>query len=453
MKDIKKFLNNNLIFAIIVFLVCFIFSVLIPYYQVPDEFKHIRFIYQELGSDIDISYESYAGGKDIALDLNKKFDIKNYDLKDKGPKLTLGTPKITVVGHLPQVVGILIGNVFKLPYAITILLGEMFAALFYAFFVYKALKYYPYNKLPFKLIMLLPICIQQAGSFSYDVMLFSLSYLLIAYILHIKEDKPKFETKDVIYILLMLMGIALVKIPYILLGALIFLIPLKKYNLKIGKFVINEDIIKKNKIFIIIAFIIIFILGILVVKRVGEYNVLLAFLLNPIGLIKTIFFTLKEHVFGYVYTLVGNLAWLNIKTSYIYGIFIFLTYFIFMTCVKEEKKVNLSKRDKIFIFAFIIIFFIIIQLALYDWTVRKVYNFEEFSNIGVLDKVKYISEHNIGVSGVQGRYFIPLLPLFSLLFVRTGKNKNTKIFKIYEILYYIVLVSYLAYVIINRFWI
>ena len=251
----------------------------------------------------------------------------------------------------------------------------------------------------------------------------------------------------------MLMGIALVKIPYILLGALIFLIPLKKYNLKIGKFIINEDVIKKNKIFIIIAFIIIFILGILVVKRIGEYNVLLAFLLNPVGLIKTIFFTLKEHVFGYVYTLVGNLAWLNIKTSYIYAFFIFLTYFIFMICVKEEKKVNLSKRDKIFIFIFILIFFIIIQLALYDWTVRKVYNFEEFSSISILDKVKYISEHNIGVSGVQGRYFIPLLPLFSLLFVRTGKNKNTKIFKIYEIVYYIVLVSYLAYVIINRFWI
>lgn len=454
-------INREYIFPLFVFVTLIIFSILFPMYQVPDELRHIQFTYEELGQDYQV-YEDYCEYFDVvrmAGNPNEKINYKayfNFDIKATS-KLKLALPKITLIRHLPQALSILIGHLFNLPIIVIVLIGEVLASLTYAFACFITLKLLPFKKIIMKFIMLLPILIQQMGSFSYDVMLISLSFIFIAYIMNLKFNSKKITNLEVIKILLLIVLIALIKIPYILLGMLTLLLPIKKLDLKIFKLRINEKFINKNKKLIIISLIFMIILGIFIMSKVSIGRTLLAFFINPIGLIKVLFLTLKSHGTGFIYTLVGNLGWLDIKTSILFCIFVFLSGLIFNFFNYENEKTKKQPFKKIEVIYLVLLFIflcIIIMLSLFEWTLTTQYLVENYSSFSISDISKYILDNNFAIDGIQGRYFVPLLPIICLpIFNEKVSSKLLKYSHIYEIIYFSILIIYLFITVLFRYWI
>ena len=241
-------------FAILSLFFGIIFSILIPLYQVPDEETHINEIYKFLGENIEFSEETNGFGdtERIIRNYNEKVNIKEYiDLDNKINIIDQVTKvDIHLIRYLPQTIGILTSELLELPIIFSVTLSEILAVIFYTFIGTLTLKLMPIKKEIMMMIMLLPICIQQTGSFSYDMMLNSMSFLFIAYIFNLKMVKHRVNNQDLIKMLLILTTIALIKIPYILLGLLIFIIPLNKISLINN---IKKYINTKQKIFITIS--------------------------------------------------------------------------------------------------------------------------------------------------------------------------------------------------------
>ena len=310
----KSFLFFSIFFGII-------FSILMPLYQTPDELTHINMIYQELNyKNIDLSdnFRNYADMSNVVRNVKRKVNVDKYfDLSKRiNIKPQLHIPKISIIRHLPQAIGLIISMILNLPIFITITLCETLAVLLYSFVCYKALKLMPFKKYVLAFIMLLPISIQQFSSFSYDATLNCFCFIFIAYILHIKYVKEQFDIMDFLKLIGIALIIAVTKIPYVLLFLLILLIPLKKYNFNLKFIIIDYQYLKKHKKSIIIILCIFlpillyFVYKVLTKIIIGK--ILLCTIRHPIISYKLIRQTTNIFFGNYILTLIGKLSWFDV---------------------------------------------------------------------------------------------------------------------------------------------
>ena len=441
------------------------FSLLFPLYQTPDEFTHINKIYDEINSNITYSdiENGYGDTTRIVHDTKEKVNINKYFKFNN--KFTIGKlksiPEINVVKHFPQTLGLILASIVSAPILVAVTIAEIFAVLFYAFVGRKTLKLMPIKKEMMMAIMLLPICIQQIGSFSYDVTLLSLSFLLTSYILNLKFTKKEVTGIDLLKVLVLTLLIAIIKIPYAIIGTLILLVPLKKLNIKIGKLRIDYKFITKYKkiiICILIPLIIIgMIAGLFILKRMYLGKILLASIIYFKSYLPLLFNTLWIYKFGYLKGLASGFGWLEINSSIIFTFFILISIILisFITINNKGKveKQPFNKKEIIFIYLISAILVYIIILAMFDWTA----SITGFKN---LDKYSISELGNLmgiipSIGGVQSRYFVPVLPLVLLPiynFKITSKLSKYNI-SISLKVYYIIIVVYMFFLILFRFWI
>jgi len=360
-------------FTILSLFLGIIFSVLIPLYQVPDEEVHINEIYKFLGEDIDFSEETNEFGdtERIIKNYDEKVDIEDYIVLDNKINIINKIEKIDIhlIRYLPQTIGILISELFELPIICSVTLSELLAVIFYTIFGALTLKLMPIKKEVMMMIMLLPICIQQTGSFSYDMMLNSLSFLFIAYIFNLKLIKQKVDNKDLIKILLLLISITLIKVPYILLGLLIFIIPLKQIEIiNSVKKIVNTKI---KRIIATMFILILIVVGLFIISNISYVKVLIAFILNPIDSIKLLFRTLIEHLGFYVISIMGYFGWHDTPVSILFGIFVILSMLIINFLSKEKYNNNkLSRKDNMYVFGLGLFSCVITIISLFEWTLN-----------------------------------------------------------------------------------
>ena len=108
-----------------------------------------------------------------------------------------------------------------------LLTGDVFALLFYAACVYMAVKLIPFGKAMMAAISLLPMALETAGSFSYDVLVNGLSFLFIGYVFYLAYEREGARLKDWILMAVIIFFLAPVKVVYVLLAFLCLLIPMK----------------------------------------------------------------------------------------------------------------------------------------------------------------------------------------------------------------------------------
>lgn len=451
-----KALNINILFIVIASIIGTTFSILFPLYQTPDELTHINMIYDERNLNINFHdvNDEYTGSNNLIKNENKKVEKENYfDLNKKihvSQKFKI--PKITIVRHFPQWIGMLIGEIFHLPTFFYITLCELIAMFFYIFICNRALKIVPVKKHLMMFIMLLPICCQQMSSFSYDVVLNSFCFLFIAYVFYLKNECVPIKIKEIIILLFILIIIGICKIPYLILGFLcLILLNKQKINL----------LSKKKKIILVITILLFFILLIVIgCKILLKYNIgrlLISSIDHPIDTIKLFYRTIKSFIFGYFESIVGNLGWYDVKVS---RIFVLLTYILMFILTifnfeSEEqtesvKELKLAKNDKFIIGLFSIILICLIILSMFNWTLylEKIPNYNNLS----LEEYSYYLKNMKVIVGVQGRYFIPVIPLL-LITLKTWNIKNTEICSnIILLCYYIIFYIYYVYILLNRYW-
>ena len=458
----KKTKFNIYLFLVIAAAVCgLMMSLIIPVSQVPDEYTHFELMLRAYGAekmygeDLKEFYrpagmESFNSGDAHSVDgdayLNSGMKSYSEGLFGYGFK-----PGITAVRFIPQAVGFFLGVLLRLPILICHQLGELTALIFYILICLIALKKMPFKKEVLCFIMLMPMAMQQAGSINPDVVVNACSFLLTAMILDFKISDKTIGWKDMIIMALLCGEIFIAKQIYVLLAAGIFMVPIDKFSLPIGKKFDLAKFIKKRKIICIIAMVVC-VAAAGYVMRNGEYfQILTASVLQPgrtLLLIKFTALSLKDY---YLQTLVGCFGYLDSFMSYTYIVifFMMLMYIMLIDYKEELNKMNkLSVANRIFMILIAGSIFILVFMSQINWSFR-------LAELDMNGGVEYFRQclYKIEIIlGVQGRYFIPALPMLIIPLTSGHEIKSKKVYNIAQICFYAFTVLLVCKTIIGRYW-
>lgn len=408
-------------FIILAAFLGFCYSLMMIPMSIPDEQAHIETSYRYSDQMMFLGHQTENGhllmrqdDKTILNTLKQtptpklyKYVAENFFQTCKDSTLIetngrdVGTSKFV---YFPSAIGITIGRILNLGFIPVLYLGRLFNYLFYIILVYLALKKLPIGKMILFTVALLPMSIHQAASFSTDCIIMAVSFYFIACVVKMAYGEEKIEIFDIVLLCFFGSWLTLFKSgAYMLLCFLALLIPAKRFNSK------KQHVITKSTIsFLAIALFILNTLLPMAFKGGGDSIVSWSglppytvgwILHNPFGFIRILITTFIDYMDFYIHSLIGgSLGWLNIGIPNFVGIaFIIL---LFISCLKIESEHQLIKAShKIWIILVLIGVAICTEVGLFiSWTPID-------SSI---------------IEGVQGRYFLPILPAFLLLF----RNSN-----------------------------
>ena len=406
--------------GIIVFSVGIVYMCAMPVSMVPDESVHLFTAYHT--SNMMMGIDENGCEKKGCVMMREEDSLYNhqaYDYTDEnivsflsqiGQKSTNENLVASGWGvmhgneylFIPCSLGISVARLLHLNTASLFFLGRLFNFVFYVVLSMLAVYLIPFGKLLLSSILTMPMSFQQGMSFSYDVCVNSIAFLLTAIAFKFAyENTKKVNWKKAIPLLFFTFILAKAKghayitialLPYIIL----FMNHLKCSNKKQTKVILSTVLV----ILLIVATG----LGIMMIVNnnhlvsytpsylsyadAEKYSI--SFLLNhPRYIPRILFGTLFVYGPYYLLTFVGHLlGWLELEISSIY-IKIELMILALFTVFSDTKKITSNKRSISIIASLISIVFIFAGLLL-AWT----------------------PINTVLVQGVQGRYFIPVaLPL------------------------------------------
>ncbi len=274
-----------------------------------------------------------------------------------------------------------------------------------------AIKITPVFKESFFVMGMLPMVLHEAASYSYDPIVFSAAALFAALILKAIFGEDKLAVKDIVFMSVLSAIIAPSKIVYFPLVFLAFFIP-------------KEKIVFRHPLLIkcIIAGAGILALGIIQVSRVLQYstttfemnpgmeNYSISWILdNPLKTVNIFMKSILENGQFYLTTIVGSsLAWFQVDIPM--PVYVGFLVLLFVSALKQDKEEPSFKfSGKLIISVILLASAMLVMLSM------------------------FVASTWVGcetIVGVQGRYFLPLLP-FVFWLIRndrftitpeTGKN-------------------------------
>lgn len=414
------FFNNKTIkpekaFLIIVPLFCILLTFAMPLSKGHDETIHGLRIYEYAeGKFISNGEKAYLEeGVINAIDNKPKYESifnneKTYDTNTQKIEWGYRIAAYSPLTYLPQIIGIHIGRIFTNNSIIHFYIARIANIITCTIMLYFAIKIIPYGKNMMFLLCTIPIVIEGFSTLSADGMLISASFLFIAYIFKLKEEKnKKISKKDIAILSILCIIIALSKTIYIILLPLLFLIPKEKF--------------KNNKTKIIFITIICIVSAIL---DIGWYiigiqkdtffveagnNPVGYIISNPIGYVRKLLYTIIKNAPQYIQEMFGlKLEWNEAITIPIFPIILLILSILISALGKI--KTNLKKIEKILLVAIIISCIFLVFTSMF---------------------ISWSKTETLEIMGIQGRYFIPILPLAFLLIGNfLEDSKTTKIISI-----------------------
>ena len=318
----------------------------------------------------------------------------------------LGTP---IVAHLPQTIGVVLGWLTGQGAVQTLYLGKGMGLLFYIFCVYWAIRFIPWGKMSLMLIALFPMSLELAGSFSYDCLVNALCFLFIGYTMHLIYKKEIVTWKDILFLAAIAGIMAPCKIAYIFVCGICFLIPKKKFRKK--QYFIGCGMIMASGVVFLIIERMSFLYNSLVAtgESAGAVEAAVGFSLHdiisqPINSLKMVFNTYFEQGEYYLGTIVGqSLGWFQVNISWV--VIAGLLLLLFMTTFSSAQESEcMTAKERIVV--------IMLSLIMIGGTVMGMW-------------LNFTPDFCTYIAGVQGRYFLPFLPLLVL----AVKNKTIYIRK------------------------
>jgi uncharacterized membrane protein len=136
------------------------------------------------------------------------------------------------VVYLPQAIGIALARVFHMGYVPMVMIGRLFNLL-----AFTAMSYFAYRIMPFKkevimAVSALPMTLHLAASYSYDSSFIGLSMMFVAWCFYLAFEKDKITIKDVVILALLLILLEPGKIVYLPLAGICLFIPSAKFQSK-----------------------------------------------------------------------------------------------------------------------------------------------------------------------------------------------------------------------------
>jgi uncharacterized membrane protein len=464
----KAFLIIGLIFGIA-------FLCINPPFQAPDESHHYyKSLYLSSGHIIPEKLANVSGVNipENTVQVFKKFENIPFHPENKinvsyeeiiniplQPRNTIfidmsnvGIVTYSPIPYLASGLFIFIGKLFNLSPLLLMYLGRLANLLLYVLIVFMAIKITPVHKWVLSLLALMPMTLFLAASLSADSFTFAISFLLIAMFFKLAFDKEKKEInlKNTCVLIVLGIMIALSKQIYLLLLLLFFMIPSPKFGNRKKMFLS----------FIGILLPVILITGIwsllvsgLYVAPLTEISVQgqISFIIsNPLVFVQACYNSISLYHLWYLVTFVGSFGWLDTPLPdnmvYIYLIAIIL---VSLLDNQEEKIKNLMKEG--------ISYEMHQQEEIINTSInQKLISITTFLMTFIaIFGMEYITWTSVGnniIDGVQGRYFIPIAPLFFFLFYNKKIRVNQNVFKGIIILFILIILSFSLHIIINRFY-
>lgn len=338
--------------------------------------------------------------------------------KDEKSKFAVGASgSLTPVSYLPQLVGTIIGKIANASPVIILWLGRMTNLLAYIIVIFFAIRLMPLQKwkIIIMMIALFPMSLNLAATYSPDAVIIGFSMLAISYAMYLKFEKQKIDIKETLLFGILCMIPTVCKIVYFPLFLLFLTIPKEKFESKKIK-------IKYVLICMAIVFIPYLILNVIIHK--GSYEIAIRtnsteqviFTISDLARdFTTAINTLYNKSSTYLFEMIGGFNTINI-ISIIILIMILLATF---NNIGTNNKYELTIKDKIIFSIIILIETLGIFAAMYlGWTQGK----------------------QTIVEGVQGRYFLPTIPIVLMAISSSKleiniKNKSIKYACIMAIMY------------------
>ena len=306
-------------------------------------------------------------------------------------------------GYFVSGLGIAIGRVLNLGAIPVFYLGRITNAIFFAFLVYISVKITPIFKEALFVLALMPMTIHVAASYSYDSIIIGIAMLFFALVMKARCQEKVLSKRHIILLFALSWILAPCKLVYVPMLFLVLLIPAKNIPSK------HPQLIKCLMIGLGLVSLLVtqfpqytqYVQSEPIDSFTGEgINYSLSWMIcNPFDAINVFTMTIVNYVDYYVVTMTGALlGWLQISVPQLIGL-----SFLMMMVIASMRKTNdihsFRFYEKIWCSILIVGGCLLVLLSmLLAWT--------PFGSQNIL--------------GVQGRYFIPFIPL-SFILVRNSQ--------------------------------
>lgn len=307
--------------------------------------------------------------------------------------------------YAPAILGVTAGRLIGLNGITTLYAGRFFMMFVYLFFAFFAIKRVPVGKAAMFIVVLSPMFIQQSCSYSYDAMPIELTTLFVAELFSVLYEDRKIKKRDIIILSALAFVIASCKAgTYIPECLLLFLIPKEKYE--------SEKQCRRMRI----GFLVVMILGFLInsipylmmvlgiteaTTELQQYsNSLNCYtvsdvLFNPGNTVRVLITTFLQYIdFYFEGSFAGPLGWLNIGINPMWGYLMAGLMLLGVTAVKDEPE-YITKKQRVWIALALLATVAMVTAAMF---------------------VSWTGKGSTTISGIQGRYFTPILFYFFFLF-------------------------------------
>lgn len=413
-------------FAAILLAFCLIFVFAIPPMSSPDEGHHFLSAYWlsdvvmgdasfndgsnfPVRSDVIEMYESssmaigasqYGRVVDSFRFLADSPSVENVALFD----FNFGSENI--VAKIPSVLGVVFARILNLGAYPLFYMGRLFSALFFVVCAVVSVSITPVGKAVFMGVSLLPMTLQLAGSYSYDCGIIAFCLLLSAVLLHAILSEERMGTREAAALVVLAAIVAPFKVVYAPILLLLILIPQRRFRSKKTAFLFRFAVVSAA----VCALVLIRFASLASLvgagpddfldhrgAEVGTFYSLGDLLSNPIRTAAIFVRTLFEMGDFYVESMVGSLpGWLqgNLRAPDLL-IYAYLACLLFSVQKTPDDNVEIPKRLKLCIVVALLLTYLGVSISMFiGWTF----------------------DTEVVIQGVQGRYFLPVLPLGLLAF-------------------------------------
>ncbi|MDR2545371.1 MAG: DUF2142 domain-containing protein [Methanobrevibacter sp.] len=351
--------------------------------------------------------------------------IGDYIFRPLNPESTVDQDITTIAPYPPasyigSAFGMFIGKLFNCSPLMLLYLGRLFNLLLYAFFIYFAIKIIPAKKYLLLLLGLMPPTLFIGSSLSADALTIAASFLTIACFFKIAWINEKIKKKDILIISTLTIFLVLSKQIYAGLALLFFMIPKSRFK--------NFKEWLKSLIAIFTPAVIVEVFYTLAMEKMNiGYSGVSGLVSTNLSITEFLFKvinTLKESLLiQYIPSILGQIGWHNNYSNILSWMSLVV---IILVAIFEYNKYKLNLKGKIVpILTFLTVLLTIFLMAS-DWGMP---GFSGKTDI---------------MSGIQPRYFMPIVPL---IFFVINLNILNKI-KIKEKYYYLGHISLLLFIIV-----
>ena len=296
---------------------------------------------------------------------------------------------------LPQSIGLLIGRLLGANFWIAFYLGRLTNLLFFILCVYFAIRIAPRFKLLFCMVGLMPMALQQAASFSYDTFINGMSILMFAFLLRALDKKGTIRSRDILPIAIIGALLAPSKIIYVSLLFIMFALPAKRFVDK-KHYWLSLATVMCSAMIVLLLFQLKSILSASTTAGApsknweGAFNYSFAdFIERPMVILRVYYLSFRTMIWMWFEQAIGHV--LSGQTMIIdqWCVSVYLILLVLSAFGTRNERTTTGRERFVFAVSALLPVLLLMVIMLVSWTTNT------------YDTIQ----------GVQGRYFIPCVPL------------------------------------------